>query len=150
MPSSFFTSPLSMSGLTKLTSENPENTGERVAIQRKNTNTVDNIHELAIDIYEMETQVFIVAPLSGVSASDIEIQIDNETLFISGHRENPFAEHEKNLFLSECFWGKFERKITLPASVDTRSMQATFKKGILFIEAERLAPSGVRKIHINS
>jgi HSP20 family protein len=117
----------------------------RVAIKNQSKKT-DDIHELALDIYETEEKVYILAPIAGVNNEDIEIEVDENTLIIRGTRKNPFYEENESLYLSECYWGDFERKITLPSSVDTRDMNAYFKNGILYIEAFRIAPSGKRRI----
>ncbi|MBT4936756.1 Hsp20/alpha crystallin family protein, partial [Candidatus Peregrinibacteria bacterium] len=109
----------------------------------------EETHELAIDIYETEDKIYIVAPLAGVKSKDISINIDESTVHIKGSRTNPFEEHENKLYSSECFWGKFERKFTLPNSVDTRDISATFRNGILLLETSRIAPSGQRKITIH-
>lgn len=120
---------------------------QRVAI--KHNIPTEETHELAVDIYETEDRVYVVAPLAGVKSSDLEISVDADQLFVRGMRRNPFEEYNDKLYSSECFWGKFERKLTLPSSVDTRSLSATFRNGILLIEAPRVAPSGVRRIHVN-
>lgn len=120
---------------------------QRIAI--KHSIPKEEVHELAVDIYETEDRVYIVAPLAGVRSTDIEITVNETQASIKGLRQNPFEEHESKLFTSECFWGKFERKFTLPSSVDTRDMTASFRNGILLIEAPRIAPSGVRRVKIN-
>ena len=121
--------------------------GKKVNIKHKIP--TEETHELAIDIYETENRVFVVAPLAGVKSSDLEISVDESTIFIEGIRKNPFEDHSEFLYSSECFWGRFERKFTLPSFVDTRDMTATFRNGILLIEAVRIAPSGVKRIKIN-
>lgn len=120
---------------------------DHIAIKRSIPS--EETHELAIDIYETEERVYVVAPLAGVKSKDISISIDEATVHIKGSRINPFEEHENKLYSSECFWGKFERKFTLPNSVDTRDISATFRNGVLLIEASRIAPAGSRNISIH-
>ncbi|PCI24115.1 hypothetical protein COB57_05990 [Candidatus Peregrinibacteria bacterium] len=120
---------------------------ERVPVHQKDAQE-EISHELAIDIYEREDRVFVVVPIAGVKQSDVYISVGGMVVTIEGERKNPFAEHKASLYSSECFWGKFERSFTLPSFVDTREMQATIRNGILLIEAQRISPSGVRKVHI--
>ena len=146
MPSSFWNNTLTEEKNTGNIENNfiPE---ERIHIKR-NIPTED-MHELAIDIYESDDKIHIIAALAGVKSKDISISIDAETIFISGSRTNPFKEYEDKLYSSECFWGKFERKFTLPSSADTRNISATFRNGILLIEASRITPAGERQIIIH-
>ncbi len=125
-----------------------DNHPQRVTIKHKVIPS-EEAHELAIDIYETEDKIYIVAPIAGVKGTDIEILIEEDVAFIKGNRKNPFKEYEESLYSSECFWGNFERKFTLPKSVDTREISATFRNGILLIEAPRISPAGVKKIKIN-
>lgn len=129
------------------TAEERETTTQRIAI--KHNIPTEETHELAVDIYETEDRVYVVAPLAGVKSSDLEISVNEDHIHIRGNRRNPFEEHSDKLYSSECFWGKFERRLTLPKSVDTRDVSATFRNGILLLEAPRIAPAGERKIKIN-
>lgn len=122
-------------------------TTQRIAI--KHNIPTEETHELAVDIYETEDRVYVVAPLAGVRSTDLEISVNEDHIHIRGNRRNPFEDHNDKLYSSECFWGKFERRLTLPKSVDTRDVSATFRNGILLLEAPRIAPAGERKIKIN-
>lgn len=120
---------------------------KRVAI--KHDIPTEATHELAVDIYETDEKLYIVAPMAGVKVSDLEIAVNENNLTVKGNRKNPFAEHSDTLYSSECFWGNFERKLSLPSSVDTRDMSASYRNGILLIEAPRIAPSGLRRISVS-
>lgn len=141
MASSFWTNTLSKD-FEKIS----ESSGEKVRISHKE---MEEIHELAIDIYEGIEYVSVVVPIAGVQASDIEISVDENIVKIKGNRKNPYDEISNQLYSGECFWGSFSREFSLPSSVDTREMQASFRNGILFIKAPRIAPSGIRRIQIN-
>ena len=120
---------------------------ERVAI--KHSVPTEETHELAVDVYETDERVYVVAPLAGVKSTDLEISVNEDQVLVKGLRKNPFEEHADKLYSSECFWGKFERRLTLPKSVDTRDISATFRNGILLIESPRITPTGSRKVKIN-
>ena len=121
---------------------------KKVKIKQENSK-IEASHELAIDVYETETNVFVVVPLAGVKSADLDVVINENVIHITWERKNPFDEYSDKLYSSECFWGKFERKFTLPTSVDTRNMMATFRNGILLIEADRVAPSWVKRLSIS-
>lgn len=84
--------------------------------------------QIAVDIYEMDAYYIIRAPIAGVKLSDIDIEVDDKVLTIRGAR-NPSDEIPKDqYYLQECFWGDFERAITLPISIDPKKVKATFSK----------------------
>lgn len=84
--------------------------------------------QIAVDIYELENYYIIRAPIAGVKLSDIDIEVDDKVLTISGTR-NPNDEIKGDqYYLQECFWGEFQRSITLPVSIDPKKVKATFSK----------------------
>jgi len=84
--------------------------------------------QIAVDIYEFDAYYIIRAPIAGVKLSDIDIEVDDKVLTISGVR-NPADDIPKDqYYLQECFWGDFERSITLPISIDPKKVKATFSK----------------------
>ncbi|MDA1292792.1 MAG: Hsp20/alpha crystallin family protein [bacterium] len=84
--------------------------------------------QIAVDIYEFDAYYIIRAPIAGVKLSDIDIEVDDKVLTISGVR-NPADDIPKDqYYLQECFWGNFERSITLPISIDPKKVKATFSK----------------------
>jgi len=84
--------------------------------------------QIAVDIYELENYYIIRAPIAGVKLSDIDIEVDEKVLTISGTR-NPNDDIESDqYYLQECFWGDFQRSITLPISIDPKKVKATFSK----------------------
>ncbi|HPO06292.1 MAG TPA: Hsp20/alpha crystallin family protein [Candidatus Gracilibacteria bacterium] len=125
------------------------NVPKKVTIKHQVAEKEEEVQELAVDIYTTEDRIYIVTPLAGVRSPDLEIGVDENVVTISGIRRNPFEEQKEAMYSSECFWGKFERKLSLPAYVDTRDISATFRNGILLIEAPRIAPAGNRRVKIN-
>ena len=84
--------------------------------------------QIAVDIYELDAYYIIRAPIAGVKLSDIDIEVDDKVLTIRGAR-NPSDDIPKDqYYLQECFWGDFERSITLPISIDPKKVKATFSK----------------------
>lgn len=84
--------------------------------------------QIAVDIYEMEGYYIIRAPIAGVKLSDIDIEVDDKVLTISGSRTPSDSIAQDQYYLQECFWGDFQRSITLPVSIDPKKVKATFSK----------------------
>jgi HSP20 family molecular chaperone IbpA len=101
--------------------------------------------ELMVDIYQTEEELFLQAPIAGVKASDLDIEIEGDTLIIKGERKNPAPENV-DFIQKECYWGEFSRKIILPVEVDQNRIEAYFKLGILTIKFPKIQREKKKKI----
>lgn len=90
---------------------------------------------LAMDIFETDESIFVVAPIAGVDEKSIEITITEDILSIRGIRPWPASLAKKPRFhAEECYWGLFARSILLPTAINSRDIIARLEKDILFIE----------------
>lgn len=94
--------------------------------------TAEESGEVAVDIVRTETELLIVVPISGIAKENLSVRVNDNVLVISGKRMSPITNGGEYL-VRECFWGKFNRMIVLPAFADTRHMAASFKSGTLVI-----------------
>ncbi|MDI3472982.1 MAG: hypothetical protein PWQ20_1153 [Thermotogaceae bacterium] len=88
----------------------------------------------AMDVYETDNSINLEIELPGLDKNDIKVKVEGNVLTVSGEKK---AEHEKkdrNYRVVERSYGKFERSIMLPDTVDTNKIKAKFEKGILKIE----------------
>ena len=70
----------------------------------------------------------IKAPIAGIRQSDLDIEVSNNVITIRGKRRQADDIPEHQYFLQECFWGEFQRSVTLPCTIDPRKVKATFNK----------------------
>ncbi|GIU74482.1 MAG: heat-shock protein Hsp20 [Bryobacteraceae bacterium] len=85
----------------------------------------------AVDIAENENEIVLTADIPGVKMEDIELKIENGTLTISGSREFKKEEKEGGYHRIERSYGSFHRAFTLPDTVDTDKIEATYEDGVL-------------------
>jgi HSP20 family protein len=106
---------------------------------------------LALDIFETEETLFIVAPLAGVDPEEIDISISEDVLIIRGDRRFPenLPTSSSKFFTEECFWGPFSRSIVLPSAVNSADIQAKMKKNILIISIPKVKKAKSKKIPID-
>ncbi len=88
----------------------------------------DSVGRLAVDIYEAQGSYVIVAPIAGARLADLDIDTNGNAITIRGRRQKAEAVHADQYYLQECFWGMFERKVTLPIQIDPKKVKATFNK----------------------
>jgi HSP20 family protein len=86
------------------------------------------VGQVALDIFEYDNYYIIKAPIAGVRLSDIDIDISDNTVAIRGARRQTDTIPDDQYYIKECFWGEFERKVTLPCVIDPRKVKATFNK----------------------
>ncbi|MBM3230876.1 Hsp20/alpha crystallin family protein [Candidatus Peregrinibacteria bacterium] len=87
-----------------------------------------SVGQIAVDIFELEDYYIIRAPIAGVKLSDIDIEVDEKVLTIRGRRTAADDIPKDQFYLQECFWGDFQRSITLPVIIDPKKVKATFSK----------------------
>lgn len=106
--------------------------------------------ELAVDVYQTDTEVVIQSTIAGVKPENLDISIENDTVTISGERQNIIEEKEKNYFYQECFWGGFSREIILPEEVDGSKAEATMKDGVFTLRIPKIERQKVRKVKVRA
>jgi HSP20 family protein len=77
--------------------------------------------------------------IPGLEAKDIDIQVSEHSVAISGERKSETKTEEKGAVRSEFRYGKFERIIPLPVQVKTDAAQAEYKNGILTLNLPKVA-----------
>jgi HSP20 family protein len=85
-----------------------------------------------MDLVETADQYVLRADLPGLSEGDVNVQLEDNVLTISGERK---AEHEQQegYYRLERAFGAFSRSLTLPDGVDPDSVEAHFDRGVLEI-----------------
>ena len=92
----------------------------------------------------------IVADMPGLEKKDININIDDDMIVISGNRKTINNKNDK-LLCSEIRYGNFERRFHLPEDVNMDKIDASLKNGVLDIEIQKTKPikSKLRQINIS-
>lgn len=104
--------------------------------------------QLAVDVYQTDDFIVVVAPVPGVSKSDIELSIVENTLTVQGKRHADKTVKNTDYFVQECYWGEFSRSIILPVQIKEEEAEAELKDGMLSIKVPKAAQEKVKKITI--
>jgi HSP20 family protein len=101
----------------------------------------------SIDVKDADNELVVTAEVPGMTDKDVELFVDNGMLTIRGEKK---AEKEEKGY-SERFFGRFERQIPLPATVDEQHCKADFRDGLLTIHLpkNREAEEARKRIPIN-
>ena len=104
----------------------------------------------SVDIFEKSGDLVIRAELPGVDTNDIDIDVEDNKLTISGERKQDEELTENNTYRSERYYGRFVRSFQLPRTVDASKIAATFKHGILELTLPKADEARPRKITIHA
>lgn len=96
-----------------------------------------------IEILEKDGQVTVRADLPGMKKEDIDIELTDDTLVISGERRHESREKRDDYFRTERSYGNFYRSIPLPKGADAEHAKAVFEHGVL--EVTMQVPAKERK-----
>ena len=103
----------------------------------------------AVDIVETENELTVKADLPDVKIEDIGVHVENQTLTIKGERKFEKNENARGYHRIERSYGNFVRSFAVPSSVDTESVQADYKNGVLTVTLSKKAAAKPRQIKVN-
>lgn len=87
----------------------------------------------AADVYQTPDGWVIKVELAGVSADEIEIDIQGSTLYISGSRKDRSCVSGISYQQMEITYSNFEKTLRFPSSIDDVEIEHTFENGLLII-----------------
>jgi len=108
----------------------------------------------ALDIVDRKKAIEIKADLPGMDENDINVEVSQNMLTISGEKNEEREEGEKegNYYLSERRYGAFKRSLSIPDGIDANKVDASFDKGVLKITLPKTPESQAktRKIKVKA
>jgi HSP20 family protein len=84
-----------------------------------------------VDICETEDSLVLKAELPGIKPGDLEIRVEDNTLYLKGERKFEKEVKEENLHQVERSYGTFSRSFSLPSSIDADKVKAEYQNGVL-------------------
>ena len=103
----------------------------------------------AVDIREEANRYLLTADIPGVDRENVEITLEEEVLTVKGERSTETDDSGEGYRRRERTYGTFMRQFTLPETVDTGSISATVKDGVLEIEIPKQDKPEPRKITVS-
>jgi HSP20 family protein len=101
-----------------------------------------------IDILEDKDDIIIKADIPGMSANEINLTIDDKILYISGNRKRESDREDENYHYIGRNYGKFERSISLPVTINIDETKAIYKDGVLIVRLPKIEKSGKVSIQL--
>jgi HSP20 family protein len=101
-----------------------------------------------VDLSQTTDKFMVKVDLPGMTAKDIEVTVENQTLTLRGERKLENSEEGETFNRVERVYGRFTRTFQLPSNVDAAKVSATFKDGVLFVEIPKSEAAKSRRIEI--
>src|SRR3954465_12150218 len=104
----------------------------------------------AMDLTEAENEYVLRADLPGLTEDDVEIEVKDRVLSISGERKSEHHDHGEGFFRVERSFGRFSRSLDLPVGIDAASVRAEFNNGVLEVRIPKPEEHQPTKVQIGS
>ena len=86
-----------------------------------------------LDVTETDDAITVDAEMPGLKQQDIHVGLEEGVLTISAERKQEKDEKSKNVLRLERHYGRMERKLALPASIEDGKVEAVYKDGVLHV-----------------
>ncbi|MBD2347111.1 Hsp20/alpha crystallin family protein [Anabaena subtropica] len=97
------------------------------------------------ELQETAEAIHLKLELPGIDAKDIDLQVTDKAVYISGERKS----EAKGAVRSEFHYGKFQRVIPLPARIQNTNVKAEYKDGILNLALPKAEAEKNKVVKIN-
>jgi len=101
-----------------------------------------------VDVYEDEHQLVLKLEIPGIKQEDLDVRVENQTLTVKGERKFEKDEKEENFHRIERRYGSFVRTFTLPQTVDTTAVKASYDNGVLAISMAKKEAAKPKQVKV--
>ena len=127
---------------------------EIIAVKELNYNSIDEILrrennvQPATDIYENNDEYVLIANMPGVSRSEIQVKVIDESLIVFG-RINYSEALNKDYILNENEIGNYFRKFKIADSIEKVKISAKYDNGQLIVNLPKSEKVKARTIDVS-
>jgi HSP20 family protein len=94
----------------------------------------------AIELQETETELWLKAQLPGIEPSELEIQVSENAVFLSGEYRECYPQDKQGIFRTEFHYGQFKRVVPLPIPIQRERVKAEMVGGLLTLIMPKTIP----------
>ncbi len=108
----------------------------------------------SVDIVENDHELLLTAELPGLDEKYVEIEVEGNVLTLKGEKTDETEKEEEKggykMRMWERRYGEFSRSFTLPGTIDTAKIEASFDKGVLTVHMPKTVEAKGRRIAIKA
>ncbi|WP_392532206.1 Hsp20/alpha crystallin family protein [Nostoc sp. C117] len=109
----------------------------------------DFIKVPAAELKETDNAIYLKLELPGIDAKDLDIQVTEDAVHISGERKSETKTEENGTTKTEFYYGKFQRVIPLSARIQNTNVSADYKDGILHLTLPKTEKEKNKVVKVN-
>ena len=98
-----------------------------------------------VNVYEYDDKVGIVAEIPGLDKKQLNVEVEDGILTISGDKHSAFESEGAKILRKELKESSFKRQFELGELLDGDNISANFKDGILSISVPKTEPEKSKK-----
>lgn len=102
----------------------------------------------AFDVFEENDNYVVKAELPGMKKEDINVSIEDGDLVISGERKSEAKGDGAEVYRAERYFGKFQRAVSLPATIAAKDVRAEYKDGVLTVTLPKSEEAKPKQIEV--
>ena len=102
-----------------------------------------------VDIYETDSELVLKVDLPEMNENDLDIQLENNMLTISGERKFEQRVSQDNYLRLEQAYGSFSRSFSLPTTVNQDGIKAEHKNGVLTVHMPKREEAKPKQIKLS-
>ncbi|MGH9355194.1 MAG: Hsp20/alpha crystallin family protein [Terriglobia bacterium] len=102
-----------------------------------------------VDIFETDHNLVVKAELPGIDPKDVEVRVEDGTLYLTGERKHEKEVKEESYHRVERSYGAFTRSFRLPNSISTEDIKADYADGVLTLTMAKREEAKPKTIKIN-
>jgi HSP20 family protein len=103
-----------------------------------------------MDLVETNDHLVLKADLPGLDKEDVEIEVKDGVLTVSGERRTEHEDSADGYHRVERAYGRFSRSLSLPQGIDADQVQADFDKGVLEVRIPKPAERKPHRVQIGA
>jgi HSP20 family protein len=103
-----------------------------------------------LDVYEEEEKITIYMDLPGLSVSGLKVEAKDNVLTIAGERSAPAVQDGTKSWHRGIMYGKFQRAIQLPETVNCDAIEAAYDAGVLQVIVPKMPKPAPKVIQVRT
>ena len=101
-----------------------------------------------VNVYEYDDKVGIVAEIPGLNKKQLNVDVEDGVLTISGDKHSNFEDDGAKVIRRELKQSSFKRSFKLGEQLDGDNIVANFKDGVLSVSIPKIEPEKPKKTFV--
>ncbi|CDO76667.1 hypothetical protein BN946_scf184752.g5 [Trametes cinnabarina] len=121
--------------------------GNGAQVARRDNNNAPRAFRPSVDIHEDKEKNLVTATfeLPGLKKEDVNIDVHNNVLTVSGEQKHSEERKEDGYVVRERRYGRFSRSIPVPQGIKPEEIKANLENGVLTVTFPRTSPEQAPK-----